>query len=74
RVLADVWAQVLRVQRVGVHDNFFELGGDSILAVGIAAEAQLRTGRPVHLVDIYQAPSVRALANHLTEPLLDSWE
>ncbi|BEL08268.1 hypothetical protein Q0Z83_064590 [Actinoplanes sichuanensis] len=65
RSLAEVWADVLRVQRVGVHDNFFELGGDSILAVQIAAEIQMRTGRPVELVDIYQAPSVRELAEHL---------
>src|SRR6185437_2062008 len=35
RVLADIWAQVLGVERVGVHDNFFELGGDSILSIQV---------------------------------------
>ena len=42
RVLAEVWATVLRVDRVGVNDGFFQLGGDSILAlqaVGRAAAA-----------------------------------
>ncbi|HSF42975.1 MAG TPA: amino acid adenylation domain-containing protein, partial [Thermoanaerobaculia bacterium] len=39
-ILAAVWAQVLRVPRVGVTDNFFELGGDSILSVQIVARAR----------------------------------
>ena len=37
--LARVWAEVLRVERVGVHDNFFALGGDSILSIQIVARA-----------------------------------
>jgi amino acid adenylation domain-containing protein/non-ribosomal peptide synthase protein (TIGR01720 family) len=38
-LLARVWAQVLRVEKVGVFDNFFELGGDSILSIQIIARA-----------------------------------
>jgi hypothetical protein len=41
-ILAAVWAQVLRLPRVGVNDNFFELGGDSILSVQIIARARLK--------------------------------
>ena len=39
-VLAGVWADVLGVERVGVHDNFFELGGDSILSIQVVVRAQ----------------------------------
>ncbi|MFP2935043.1 phosphopantetheine-binding protein, partial [Pyxidicoccus sp. 3LG] len=35
--LAAVWAQVLRVPRVGIHDNFFQLGGDSIISLQLIA-------------------------------------
>ena len=42
QVLADIWAQVLRLERVGVEDNFFELGGDSILSLQIIAKARER--------------------------------
>ncbi|MFL5384951.1 MAG: amino acid adenylation domain-containing protein [Longimicrobiaceae bacterium] len=37
--LARVWAEVLRVERVGIHDNFFSLGGDSILSIQVIARA-----------------------------------
>ncbi|WP_183300986.1 non-ribosomal peptide synthetase, partial [Cupriavidus alkaliphilus] len=39
-VLADTWAAVLKVARVGRHDNFFELGGDSILSLQIVARVR----------------------------------
>jgi len=38
-VLAAVWAEVLKLERVGVNDNFFELGGDSIISIQIIARA-----------------------------------
>lgn len=46
RILAEVWAKVLRVSRVGTQDNFFELGGDSILSLQVVALAR---GRGVEL-------------------------
>jgi amino acid adenylation domain-containing protein/non-ribosomal peptide synthase protein (TIGR01720 family) len=39
-VLADIWADVLGVDRVGVHDNFFDLGGESVLSLAVAARAK----------------------------------
>ncbi|MFP5265248.1 MAG: amino acid adenylation domain-containing protein, partial [Blastocatellia bacterium] len=37
--LAEIWAGLLGVERVGIHDNFFHLGGDSILSIQIVARA-----------------------------------
>ncbi|UUU43259.1 non-ribosomal peptide synthetase [Streptomyces sp. NBC_00162] len=38
--LARIWAEVLGVERVGVHDNFFHLGGDSILSIQVVSRAR----------------------------------
>ena len=39
KLLAEIWSQILRVKKVGLHDNFIELGGDSILCIQIVARA-----------------------------------
>ena len=43
-VLAQIWAEVLQVERVGVEDNFFELGGHSLLATRVMARVRERSG------------------------------
>ena len=40
RLLADIWAEVLDLDEVGVEDNYFELGGDSILSIQIVSRAR----------------------------------
>ncbi len=61
QILAEIWAELLRVDRVGVHDNFFELGGDSILSIQVIARANQHGLRltPKH---IFQYPTVEGLA------------
>jgi amino acid adenylation domain-containing protein len=44
QLLADIWREVLHVDRVGADDNFFELGGHSLLSLRAAAAVEKRTG------------------------------
>ncbi|HEY3570763.1 MAG TPA: amino acid adenylation domain-containing protein, partial [Thermoanaerobaculia bacterium] len=66
-VLAAVWAQVLRIDRVSVHDNFFALGGDSIRSVEVVALARER-GLDFTVQDLFESQTVAGLAAGLGEP------
>ncbi|MBV8992366.1 MAG: AMP-binding protein, partial [Pseudonocardiales bacterium] len=61
RVLADIWAQVLRVDQVGVEDNFFELGGDSILSIQVVSRAR-QGGLWLTTKDIFLHQTITELA------------
>ena len=60
--LCAVWAEVLGVERVGIHDNFFELGGDSILSIQVVARARAR-GVRLTPRQLFDAQTVAALAD-----------
>ncbi|MGW4596890.1 non-ribosomal peptide synthase/polyketide synthase [Streptomyces sp. NPDC004457] len=61
RTLTAIWAEVLRVERVGVDDNFFELGGDSILSIQVVARGR-QEGLSLTSRDVYRHQTVAALA------------
>ncbi len=63
--LAEVWRDVLGVERVGRDDGFFELGGHSLLMVRLQARLRERLGREIAIVDLFRYPTVAALAAHL---------
>ncbi len=64
-VLAGVWAEVLRRERVGIHDNFFQLGGHSLLATQLISRMSAALRRAVPLPLLFQAPTVAGLAASL---------
>ncbi|QXH44121.1 non-ribosomal peptide synthase/polyketide synthase [Pseudomonas xanthosomatis] len=59
--LAQIWQQVLKLERVGLHDNFFELGGDSIISIQMVSRAR-RLGIQLSPNDLFRHPTVAALA------------
>jgi aryl carrier-like protein len=61
RDLAELWQELLGVERVGIHDNFFELGGDSVLAIQIIARAH-EGGRRFTPQQLFQNPTIAQLA------------
>jgi amino acid adenylation domain-containing protein/non-ribosomal peptide synthase protein (TIGR01720 family) len=65
QTLADIWAQVLKVEQVGIHDNFFELGGHSLLATQIASRMQNALQRNVPLRAMFECSTVQELASYI---------
>ncbi|HEU0055201.1 MAG TPA: amino acid adenylation domain-containing protein, partial [Longimicrobium sp.] len=60
--LAEIWAEVLRVERVGRRDSFFELGGHSLLAVRVISRVRQVLGAEVALTELFERPVLADLA------------
>ncbi|WP_163230237.1 non-ribosomal peptide synthetase [Caulobacter rhizosphaerae] len=65
RALSDIWADILRLDRVGAQDNFFDLGGHSLLATQVVSRVReaLQVELPVRA--FFEAPTVRQLAQRV---------
>ena len=58
--IAAIWADVLRLEQVGLNDNFFEVGGHSLRAIQITSRVQAELGLEVPLVEVFQTETLRA--------------
>ncbi len=67
RTIADIWAETLDVERVGVDDDYFALGGDSIVAIMVIAKAQ-QAGIGLSTNDLFEAPTIRRLVLRIGDP------
>lgn len=65
QVIVKTWKDALGVDSVGIHANFFDLGAHSLLVAEVHIQLQKLLGREFSLVDLFQFPTVNALANHL---------
>ncbi|WP_410478959.1 amino acid adenylation domain-containing protein, partial [Pseudomonas sp. zfem002] len=59
--LATIWAEVLKLEKVGVTDNFFELGGDSIISIQVVSRAR-QAGIVFTPKDLFQRQTVQGVA------------
>jgi acyl carrier protein len=70
--LSDIWAEILKIDQVGIDDNFFELGGDSLLGLDLVTKVSEKLNiRDLSIVAIFEAPTVREMA-HFIDALLDA--
>jgi acyl carrier protein len=65
--LAEIWAEVLRLERVGIHDNFFEIGGHSLLATQVISRVRERLGVDLPVRSVFESPTVSGLAQGLEQ-------
>jgi thioesterase domain-containing protein/acyl carrier protein len=63
--LARIWAEVMRVERVGLHDNFFELGGHSLLGVQMFSRIEREFHTALPMATLFQTPTVESLAQEI---------
>ncbi|MGH9735405.1 MAG: non-ribosomal peptide synthetase, partial [Candidatus Acidiferrales bacterium] len=65
--LIELWKRILRVETVGLDDNFFDAGGDSLMIIALHSNLQKTLGAEIEVTDLFQFPTIRAMARYLTE-------
>ena len=67
QLIASVWQEVLQLEEVGIHDNFFDLGGNSLLLNQSAHKLAEIFGVQLSIVELFQYPTISALAQRLSQ-------
>jgi surfactin family lipopeptide synthetase A len=66
-ILADLWQDILKIDRVSVYDNFFDSGGHSLLATQMAFRIQERLHVNINLAAFFEAPTIDGLAQIISQ-------
>ncbi len=69
--LAEVWAQLLQVEPIGVRDNFFDLGGHSLMATQLVSRILNRFAVDLKLQEVFNAPTIEGLAALIDAALIE---
>jgi hypothetical protein len=67
--LANIWKEILLLDRVGVRDNFFEIGGHSLNAIRVAAVIRKRMDMDIFINDIFIHPTIEGLIGNFIEKI-----
>src|SRR5262249_14441325 len=67
RVIAEIWAEILGIDRVGIQDNFFDLGGHSLAAIRIVSRAIEKFNLELPLQLLFDSPTVERMAAVITK-------
>ena len=70
--VAEIWKEILNIDRVSVTDNFFELGGHSLLATRVASRVSDSFGLQIPLRRIFEKPILEGFAFSIAEDIAGS--
>ncbi|MGZ9260406.1 MAG: non-ribosomal peptide synthetase, partial [Candidatus Binatia bacterium] len=77
KLVAGIWAEVLKVEKAGIHDNFFDLGGHSLLGIKVISQLRRKLGVDLPVRTLFEAPTIAQLAARFerqTKPVVSSNE
>jgi len=65
KLVADIWQEMMGLDKISIFDNFFQLGGRSLVAVKIMAKLEEKTGKRLPLATLFEHSTVEKLAARL---------
>lgn len=65
RIIAEIWADVLGVEKVGIHDNFFDLGGHSLFATQVISRISQAFSVEITLQSMLEKPTITGLEERI---------
>lgn len=68
KVLANIWEDLLGIDKVGIQDNFFDLGGDSLLLLRLQVKISQALGVHLSPAEMFEYPTINTLARRLSQP------
>lgn len=68
--IAQIWAEVLKLNQIGIHDNFFALGGHSLLLTQVTSRLYQAFSIEVSLRQLFDTPTIAQLAEVINQKLL----
>lgn len=67
QTIAEIWQQVLGIEKVGIHDNFFDLGGHSLLVAKVIAQLRSAFSVEFPMGSLFERPTVHLLSKVILE-------
>ena len=60
--VAAIWAELLKMEGIGIHDDFFDLGADSLTATALVAQLDATFGLDLSLASLFEQPTIAGVA------------
>lgn len=64
-IIAKIWAEVLGIEKIGIHDNFLELGGHSLLASLVISRLREALSLEISIASLFAAPTIAAFSEQI---------
>ncbi|MBT3488025.1 MAG: AMP-binding protein, partial [Desulfobacula sp.] len=67
KIIAEIWKDVLNIEKVSVYDNFFELGGNSLLTVRLASQIEKAVGKDFPIANMFEYSTIEQMSKSLSK-------
>jgi surfactin family lipopeptide synthetase A/lichenysin synthetase A len=68
KTIAEIWQEVLNLEKIGIDDNFFDIGGNSLNIMQVNKKVNQVFNTTMSVVEMFRYPTIRLLAQFLSQP------